>query len=129
MHGEGDGLPSLVVDRYGDYLADPDAVAGHGGAEGRDRGGARGAAAAARASWSATIRGCATLEGLEPPGGLLHGEVPERSSVTRAASLRGRPLEGQKTGLFLDQRENHLMAAGYARGRVLDGFTYNGGFA
>jgi 23S rRNA (cytosine1962-C5)-methyltransferase len=36
---------------------------------------------------------------------------------------------GQKTGLFLDQRENHLMARQYARGRVLDGFTYNGGFA
>src|SRR6185503_15400749 len=36
--------------------------------------------------------------------------------------------KGQKTGLFLDQRENHLMARSYARGRVLDGFTYNGGF-
>ena len=36
---------------------------------------------------------------------------------------------GQKTGLFLDQRENHLVARAYARGRVLDGFTYDGGFA
>jgi 23S rRNA (cytosine1962-C5)-methyltransferase len=35
----------------------------------------------------------------------------------------------QKTGLFLDQRENHLAARAYARGRVLDGFSYNGGFA
>jgi 23S rRNA (cytosine1962-C5)-methyltransferase len=35
---------------------------------------------------------------------------------------------GQKTGLFLDQRENHAMARSYAKGRVLDGFTYNGGF-
>ena len=37
--------------------------------------------------------------------------------------------KGQKTGLFLDQRENHVMARDYARGRVLDAFTYNGGFA
>ena len=37
--------------------------------------------------------------------------------------------KGQKTGLFLDQRENHLAARQYARGRVLDGFTYDGGFA
>jgi 23S rRNA (cytosine1962-C5)-methyltransferase len=37
--------------------------------------------------------------------------------------------KGQKTGLFLDQRENHLAARRYARGRVLDGFTYDGGFA
>ena len=36
---------------------------------------------------------------------------------------------GQKTGLFLDQRENHAAAARYARGRALDAFTYNGGFA
>src|SRR6185503_1500773 len=37
--------------------------------------------------------------------------------------------QGQKTGLFLDQRENRAAAAGYARGRVLDCFSYNGGFA
>ena len=36
---------------------------------------------------------------------------------------------GQKTGLFLDQRENHAAAAGYARGRLLDAFSYHGGFA
>jgi 23S rRNA (cytosine1962-C5)-methyltransferase len=39
------------------------------------------------------------------------------------------PFKGQKTGLFLDQRENHAAAAGYARGRALDAFSYNGGFA
>ena len=37
--------------------------------------------------------------------------------------------KGQKTGLFLDQRENHLAARRYARGRVLDCFSYDGGFA
>ncbi|MYK89666.1 MAG: class I SAM-dependent rRNA methyltransferase, partial [Acidobacteria bacterium] len=39
------------------------------------------------------------------------------------------PWQGQKTGLFLDQRENRLAAARYARGRAFDGFSYTGGFA
>ena len=39
------------------------------------------------------------------------------------------PYRGQKTGLFLDQRENRVAAAKYARGRLLDAFSYNGGFA
>ncbi len=39
------------------------------------------------------------------------------------------PWHGQKTGLFLDQSENHAAAAGYARGRALDAFSYHGGFA
>jgi 23S rRNA (cytosine1962-C5)-methyltransferase len=69
------------------------------------------------------------LEGLPSQVGVLHGEVPETVTVSEngvrfEADLR----RGQKTGLFLDQRENHAMAREYARGRVLDGFTYNGGF-
>ncbi|HVG79888.1 MAG TPA: class I SAM-dependent methyltransferase, partial [Patescibacteria group bacterium] len=51
-------------------------------------------------------------------------EISE-GDVRLAVDLR----EGQKTGLFLDQRENHMMARSYASGRVLDAFTYNGGFA
>src|SRR5947208_1954836 len=46
---------------------------------------------------------------------LVHGDVDLR--------------RGQKTGLFLDQRENRIAAAAYARGRMLDCFSYNGGFA
>jgi 23S rRNA (cytosine1962-C5)-methyltransferase len=62
--------------------------------------------------------------------GVLAGEVPETVEVVEngvrfEVDLR----KGQKTGLFLDQRENHAVARAYARGRVLDGFTYNGGFA
>jgi 23S rRNA (cytosine1962-C5)-methyltransferase len=71
-----------------------------------------------------------TLEGLEQVVDLLHGSVPE--SVT----VREGPVEydvdlrrGQKTGLFLDQRENREAAARYARGRLLDGFSYQGAFA
>src|SRR4030095_7592271 len=60
----------------------------------------------------------------------LHGTIP--SSVL----VREGPIEydvdlwkGQKTGLFLDQRETREAAARYARGRLLDCFSYNGGFA
>jgi 23S rRNA (cytosine1962-C5)-methyltransferase len=129
VHGEGDGLPSLVVDRYGEYLsiqtlsqgterAKPEIVAAlvellkpRGIVERNDP----------------KVR---TLEGLEQTVSVLHGEVPERVPVSEgdvqlAADLRA----GQKTGLFLDQRENHIAARRYARGRVLDAFCYDGGFA
>ena len=70
------------------------------------------------------------LEGLEEQVAVVHGDVPERlrireGRVTLEVDLR----QGQKTGAFLDQRENHAAAAAYARGRVLDAFTCNGGFA
>src|SRR2546425_6375248 len=70
------------------------------------------------------------LEGLERRTDLLAGEVPDRVvvhelGVEYEVDLR----QGQKTGLFLDQRENRAAAAAYARGRLLDCFSYNGGFA
>jgi 23S rRNA (cytosine1962-C5)-methyltransferase len=71
-----------------------------------------------------------TLEGLEQTVSVLHGEVPDAVEVSEGdVRLLVDLRRGQKTGLFLDQRENHLAARQYARGRVLDGFTYDGGFA
>ena len=68
-------------------------------------------------------------EGLASQVGVLHGEVPETVTVSEnGVRLEADLWRGQKTGLFLDQRENHAMAREYAGGRVLDGFTYNGGF-
>jgi 23S rRNA (cytosine1962-C5)-methyltransferase len=70
------------------------------------------------------------LEGLELRVGLLYGEVPDEVEVREnGVGFRVSLWKGQKTGLFLDQRENHLAARAYARGRVLDAFTYDGGFA
>ncbi len=128
VHGEGDGFPSLVVDRYGEYLvvqtlsqateslkteivaALVDLFRPRGILERNDP----------------RVR---TLEGLKAQVGILHGEVPELVTVTEnGVRLEADLWRGQKTGLFLDQRENHAMARGYARGRVLDAFTYNGGF-
>src|SRR5258708_31570656 len=71
-----------------------------------------------------------TLEGLEQRVDVLAGEVPDSVTVTEAGIEYDVDLRrGQKTGLFLDQRENRMAAAAYARGRVLDCFSYNGGFA
>jgi len=129
VHGEGDGLPSLVVDRYGDYLAIQTL------SQGTERAKPEIVAALVELLKPLGIverndPKVRTLEGLEQTVSVLHGEVPERVEVSEgdvrlAVDLR----EGQKTGLFLDQRENHLAARRYARGRVLDAFCYDGGFA
>ena len=61
---------------------------------------------------------------------MLYGDVPERIEVREGAvRYEVDPWHGQKTGLFLDQRENREAALRYARGRLLDAFSYNGGFA
>ena len=129
VHGEADLLPSLVVDRYGDCLV-VQALS-----QGVDRrlpeitrllveltG-----AAGVLARNDPRVR---ELEGLERRVELLDGAVPESIDVREGAvTVAVDPWKGQKTGSFLDQRENHAAAAGYARGRVLDCFTYEGGFA
>ena len=129
VHGEADLLPSLVVDRYGDHLV-VQALS-----QGMDRllPGVVGMLdellrpAGILARNDPKVR---TLEGLPQTVEVLAGSVPETVVV------REGPIEyevdlrrGQKTGLFLDQRENREAAARYARGRLLDGFSYHGGFA
>jgi 23S rRNA (cytosine1962-C5)-methyltransferase len=129
VHGEGDGLPSLVVDRYGEHLVVQTLSQGTG---------RRKAEIAALLVEELRPEGILArndpkvraLEGLPQEVGLLHGTVPETVEVSEGAVRFAADLwKGQKTGLFLDQRENHLMARAYARGRVLDAFTYDGGFA
>lgn len=129
VHGEGDRLPGLVVDRYGDALV-------------------------VQALSQATDRllpligellvdllqpagilarndpQVRALEGLDRGVELRHGRVPEELEVREAAvRLVVDPWQGQKTGLFLDQRENRRAAARHARGRAFDGFSYTGAFA
>ncbi len=70
------------------------------------------------------------LEGLEMRVDVVAGDVPDFVEVREGATtLKADLRHGQKTGLFLDQRENHAAAARYARGRALDAFSYHGGFA
>lgn len=129
VHGEADGLPSLVVDRYGEYLivqALSQAV---------DRRLPEITAALVDIVRPAGILArndprVRRLEGLEQHVDVLHGSVPSRIEVREGAvSYEVDPWHGQKTGLFLDQRENREAARRYARGRALDAFSYNGGFA
>jgi 23S rRNA (cytosine1962-C5)-methyltransferase len=129
VHGEGDELPSLVVDRYGEYLVVQTLSQGTERAKDeivsqlvellRPKG--------ILERNDPKVR---SLEGLEPVVSVLHGEVPEAVEVAEGDVRLSVDLhKGQKTGLFLDQRENHLAARTYARGRALDAFAYDGGFA
>jgi 23S rRNA (cytosine1962-C5)-methyltransferase len=70
------------------------------------------------------------LEGLPRTTGVVYGPDPGEIVVEESGvRLRVNLAEGQKTGTFLDQRENRVAASRYARGRVLDAFTYQGAFA
>jgi 23S rRNA (cytosine1962-C5)-methyltransferase len=129
VHGEADLLPSLIVDRYGDYLV-VQALS-----QGTDR------LLPQLCDLLVEIVGPAgilarndprvrLLEGLEQRVEVLHGEVPPVVEVREGEIVYEVDVwRGQKTGLFLDQRENREAAAGYARGRLLDCFSYHGGFA
>ena len=129
VYSEGDLLPSLIVDRYADVLVLQTLSQGTDALKGMltellveefaprsvvERNDVR-------------VRG---LEGLPSQAGVLYGEEPGELEVEQhGVRFRVAPLGGQKTGAFLDQRENHLAARAYARGRALDCFTFNGGFA
>ncbi|HXH06446.1 MAG TPA: class I SAM-dependent rRNA methyltransferase [Vicinamibacterales bacterium] len=129
VHGEGDLLPSLVVDRYGDYLV-LQALS-----QGMERLTPLVVATLVERLRPAGILArndpkVRRLEGLEQKVELLHGDVPDRVEVREGGVRVEADLwRGQKTGLFLDQRENRAAAARYAHGRLLDAFCYQGGFA
>jgi 23S rRNA (cytosine1962-C5)-methyltransferase len=129
VHGEADLLPGLVVDRYGDVAVMQTLVPGTD----------RMKAFLTDLLWNAFgLRALVErndarvrqLEGLPLQKGVLRGAEPgpveHREGQVR---MRLDVLGGQKTGAFLDQRENHLRAGEYARGRCLDCFSYAGGFA
>jgi 23S rRNA (cytosine1962-C5)-methyltransferase len=70
------------------------------------------------------------FEGLDLTSGVLYGEEPDEIEIKQHdVRFLASPLGGQKTGAFLDQRENYQAARSVAHGRALDCFTFNGGFA
>jgi 23S rRNA (cytosine1962-C5)-methyltransferase len=78
-----------------------------------------------------TERGIGQLEGLQAQDGPFRGGMPERPVEIEENGLRFvvNIAEGQKTGFYLDQRDNRMAASRFAAGRrVLDGFCYSGGF-
>ena len=126
---EGDLLPSLIIDRYGDCLVLQTL------SQGMDR--LKFTVVeilqeefSPRAILERNDAAVRALEGLPEQSGVLAGEdvrevVVEENGVKMCVDLR----RGQKTGAYLDQRENHAAAANYAHGRALDCFAYSGGFA
>jgi 23S rRNA (cytosine1962-C5)-methyltransferase len=129
VHGEADLLPSIVVDRYGDY------VVVQALSQGADKAlplvvSALQDLVAPKGILARNDPRTRSLEGLEQKVELLAGDVPESIAVVENGVKYDVDVRrGQKTGLFLDQRENRAAAALYAHGRLLDCFTYNGGFA
>ncbi len=129
VHGEADLLPGLVVDRYADVAVMQTLVPA------TDRRKALLADLLANALGLRTVVErndvrVRELEGLPQAKGVVRGPEPGPMEY-REGEVRMRldVLGGQKTGAFLDQRENHLRAGEYARGRCLDCFSYAGGFA
>ena len=129
VHGEGDGLPSLVADKYGDSLvvqllsagvdAWGDVIVDALASITRCNG--------ILARNDPTARG---REGLPREVRLLRGEVPRIVEVQEhGIRYLAAPWDGQKTGAFLDQRENRALIGSHTRGEALDCFAYHGSFA
>ena len=129
VHGEGDALPSVVVDRYGEHIVVQLSSAG---------------AEACRSDIIAALidlfapsgilarndAGTREREGLARETVLLYGDVPREIEIDEyGVKYLAAPWTGQKTGAFLDQRENRHLIGQLARGAALDCFSYHGSFA
>lgn len=129
LHGEGDLLPSLIVDQYGEVLVVQTL------SQGMERltpviVDLLNDLVAPRGILARNDPRARLLEGLEQRVEVLAGTVPATVPVHELGVEYDVDVwHGQKTGLFLDQRENREAAARYAHGRVLDCFSYHGGFA
>jgi 23S rRNA (cytosine1962-C5)-methyltransferase len=131
VFSEADFLSGLVVDRYGDWLAVQ--FSSLGLARRRDEfAGALRELLNPRGIYLRTERGIGKLEGVELHDGPLWGEPPLADLAIEELGLRFlvNLAEGQKTGYYLDQRDNRAAVAKLCAGRrVLDAFCYSGGFA
>jgi 23S rRNA (cytosine1962-C5)-methyltransferase len=129
VYSEGDLLSSLIIDRYEDHFVLQTL------SQGTDR---------LKETWVELLRNMFSpasiserndasvrkREQLPLQSGVLYGAVPPEVTITMNGISFGLDLlGGQKTGAFLDQRENYAAAARYAHGRTLDAFTFAGGFA
>lgn len=131
LHGESDGLPGVIADRYGDTICLQLTAAGPEkwrraivGALARLPGVAR--------IYERSDSDVRALEGLAPVTGWVHGDVPEAplSIVEHGVRLAVDVVGGHKTGFYLDQRDNRLLTRDLAAGRtVLNCFCYTGGFS
>ncbi|MEI9812470.1 MAG: class I SAM-dependent rRNA methyltransferase [Acidobacteriota bacterium] len=129
VFSEADLLPGLIVDKYGPYLVVQFLT------QGMDRASADIVSclqellspAGILARNDASVR---KLEGLPQETTVLSGDIPEHVPIRmNGLTFQADLMRGQKTGIYLDQRENYVAAARHARGKVLDCFSSTGGFA
>ena len=131
VHAEADGLPSLIIDKYGPWIVAQLLSAGLETARAEIVAGIT----AALAPEGILLRNDAAVrrhEGLPAEVLLVYGQVPEVVEVVEdGLKYLAAPWAGQKTGAFLDQRENRALVGQHTRagGRALDLFTYHGSFA
>jgi 23S rRNA (cytosine1962-C5)-methyltransferase len=129
VYGEADLLPGLVIDRYADWLVLQTLNQGMEAAKPRILAALQGVVAPQGVVERNDVA-VRRHEKLPLVSGVVAGKVPETVEVgMNGLRLRADLLKGQKTGIFLDQRENYVAAARWARGRALDCFTSTGGFA
>jgi 23S rRNA (cytosine1962-C5)-methyltransferase len=131
VHGESDGLPGVVVDRYGDVIVVQLPTAGADRWRGAIVAALRAAVPDAATIYERSDAHARELEGLAPADGLLWGNEPPDVVEARWAGLAfGVPVRtGHKTGVYLDQAENLPRVGALAGGAdVLDAFCYTGGF-
>ena len=130
VHGESDGLPGLVVDRYAQTAVVQ--ILSAGAERWRDLWGSAVAELAGLSSVyersDVEVRG---LEGLPPRVGPLFGDAPAGARIVEDGITHQVDIaHGQKTGFYLDQRDNRHLAGTLAAGRdVLNAFCYTGGFS
>jgi 23S rRNA (cytosine1962-C5)-methyltransferase len=131
IFSEADFLPGLIVDHYNDILSFQILTQGMDATPVRET---------VLAKLTEFVKPESIVERVDPrvreleslplrPSGLLQGEKTSTNFTMNAVQFHFDALEGQKTGAFLDQRENYAAAAQYAHGEALDVFCYQGGFA
>ena len=133
VHGEADGLPGLVVDRYGDTLVAQFLAAGVERQRAPIADALLGASGAARLYERSDVA-ARKLEGLEPRTGWLKGEGATAIAIREHDWHAGVDIaQGHKTGWYLDQRDNRARFAALVRQfgcrRVFNGYSYTGGFS
>jgi 23S rRNA (cytosine1962-C5)-methyltransferase len=131
IFSEADSLPGLIVDRYSDILSLQVLTQAFDTPLLRE---------AVMSELANQINPAAVVERVDPrvreleslpprPSGLLQGSKTSATFTMNGVHFHYEAFEGQKTGAFLDQRENYAAAAQYAHGEALDVFCYQGGFA
>lgn len=130
VNAEGDGLPGLNVDVYGDVVTVQITALGMKRLEAEVID-ALHAMLSPRAIYAVAAGGVSSREGFTTAPGLVRGEdVKEARFLEHGIAMGIDPEHGQKTGAFLDQRDNHRRVGALCAGAdVLDCYTYLGGFA